>query len=167
MKEATGDVPLLVANAEDAQDWRPDLRVVRDAMRDCGSLGGIYTALSAGDGPVLVVAWDMPFVSSDLLKALIKKSGSFDAVVPESRTEEAVSLEPLCAVYGPTCLAPIRSQLVDEDFRVQGFLANVHLGKLSSEEVQDFGDPGTLFFNVNTPDELKQADELWRDRYQR
>ena len=167
VKEATGNVPLLIANAEDASEWRPDLQVMRDAMRDCGSLGGIYTALSAGEGPVLVVAWDMPFVSADLLKALIKRSGSFDAFLPESRGDEEVSLEPLCAVYGPACLAPIRDRLVDEDFRAQGFLDAVKLGKLSCEEVQDFGDPGTLFFNVNTPDDLKQAEELWRTRYQR
>jgi molybdopterin-guanine dinucleotide biosynthesis protein A len=167
VKEATGDVPLLVANAENASEWRPDLKVMRDAIRDCGSLGGIYTALSAGEGPVLLVAWDMPFVSADLLKALIKRSGSFDAVVPESRVEEEVRLEPLCAIYGPGCLAPIRARLVNEDLRAQGFLESVKLGKLSCEEVQDFGDPGTLFFNVNTPEDLKQAEELWRDRYQR
>ena len=167
VKEATGDIPLLIANAEDASEWQPDLKVIRDAIRDCGSLGGIYTALSAGEGPVLAVAWDMPFVSADLLKALIRRSGSFDAVLPESRGEEEVSLEPLCAVYGPGCLAPIRHRLADEDFRVQGFLDSVKLGKLSCEEVQDFGDPATMFFNVNTPEDLKQAEELWRDLYQR
>jgi len=167
VKEATGDIPLLIANAEDASEWQPDLKVIRDAIRDCGSLGGIYTALSAGEGPVLAVAWDMPFVSADLLKALIRRSGSFDAVLPESRGEEEVSLEPLCAVYGPGCLAPIRHRLADEDFRVQGFLDSVKLGKLSCEEVQDFGDPSTMFFNVNTPEDLKQAEELWRDLYQR
>ncbi|UCD24160.1 MAG: molybdenum cofactor guanylyltransferase [Gemmatimonadota bacterium] len=167
VKEATGDAPLLVANAEDASEWRPDLKVMRDAIRGCGSLGGIYTAVSAGEGHALVVAWDMPFVSADLLKALVNRSGSFDAVLPERRIDDEVSLEPLCAVYGPNCLAPIRSQLVKEDFRVQGFLGAVKAGKIPCDSVQAFGDPATLFFNVNTPDDLKRAEELWRDQYQR
>ena len=64
MRIATGELPLLVANAEDAGSWRDDLKVVQDPRPDCGSLGGIYAAVSAGDGPVLVVAWDMPFVSA-------------------------------------------------------------------------------------------------------
>src|SRR5207302_9552509 len=60
----TGSPPLLVANAPEGPGWRPDLRTVPDVRRDCGSLGGIYTAVASGTGPVLCVAWDMPFVTA-------------------------------------------------------------------------------------------------------
>jgi len=166
VQDATGALPLLVSNAPEAPQWRPDLKVVRDAIRDCGSLGGIYTALSAGDGPVLVVAWDMPFVPVELLKQLIQRADAYDAVVPESRTGES-ELEPFCAVYGQKCLAPIRERLADEDFRVQGFLGAVSVGRLPAVEVDRIGDPATLFFNVNTPEDLEQAEELWRTQTRR
>ena len=166
VQDATGELPFLVSNASEAVRWRPDLRVVRDAIRDCGSLGGIYTALSAGDGPVLVVAWDMPFVPVELLKLLIQRAEDYDAVVPESKTDGS-ELEPLCAVYGQRCLAPIRARLVEEDFRVQGFLDAVRVGRVLAAEIDRIGDPVTLFFNVNTPDDLKQAEDLWRARHQR
>lgn len=161
IKDASGALPLLVSNSPEAADWRPDLRVMRDAIRDCGSLGGIYTALSAGQGPVLVVAWDMPFVTAELLKELMRRADDHDAVVPENGAADA-ELEPLCAVYGEGCLAPIRERLADEDLRAQGFLEAVTVDRVSAETVKRFGDPAMLFFNVNTPDDLKQAEDLWR-----
>src|SRR5205814_578167 len=63
VQSVAGESPLLVANAPDASTWRPDLRTVPDVRPGCGSLGGIYTAVVSGSGPVLCVAWDMPFVS--------------------------------------------------------------------------------------------------------
>ncbi len=162
---ATGETPLLVANAPEATEWRPDLEVRRDALRNCGSLGGIYTALSSGEGPVLVVAWDMPFVPVELLQDMIKRAEGFDAFLPASPSS-AGDLEPLCAVYYPTCLAPIRRCLVDEDFRAQGFLEAVSFGTLPSEDVKRYGKPEVLFFNVNTPDDLERAQEIWSGQNQ-
>src|SRR2546430_11530085 len=54
----------------------------------------------SGPGPVLCVAWDMPFVSSGLLAALVDgaAAGDYDAFLPQSDGRRGV--EPLCAVYG-------------------------------------------------------------------
>src|SRR5438105_11338971 len=94
----TGSLPLLVANAPDASSWRPDLKTIPDKRPGFGSLGGIYTAVAAGSQPVLCVAWDMPFVSTELLRALVAGAGAgrFDAFLPESSGRRG--LEPLCAV---------------------------------------------------------------------
>jgi len=104
----TGEPPLLVANAPDGPTWRPDLRTVPDARPGYGSLGGIYTAVVAGPGPVLCVAWDMPFVTPALLRALVAESAGRDAFLPESDGRRGV--EPLCAVYGPACGPAIERQ---------------------------------------------------------
>jgi len=157
---ATGETPLLVANAPDAGQWAPGLRVVADPRPDCGSLGGIYAALTAGAGPVLVVAWDMPFVSVELLAALAAGASAYDVFLPESGGRRGV--EPFCGVYGPACVDPVVQQLDDEDYRAVGFHTAVRVGHLPLEAVSRFGDPATLFFNVNTPDDLAQAEELWR-----
>jgi molybdopterin-guanine dinucleotide biosynthesis protein A len=160
VQQVTGALPVLVANAPDAGGWRPGLNVARDVRAGCGSLGGIYTAVAAGPGPVLVVAWDMPFVTADLLQALVRSSDGYDAFLPESGGRRG--LEPLCAVYGPACEAAIRGRLDQEDFRAIGFHAAVRVGTLPLEQVASFGDPETLFFNVNTADDLARAEELWR-----
>lgn len=160
VRDATDEAPLLIANAPEAATWRRDLRVSRDIVSDCGSLGGIYTALRAGAGPVLVVAWDMPFVTPHLLRALVEGSGGYDAFLPASDGPRGV--EPFCAVYGEACADPIREHLVREDFRATAFHDAVRVGTIARERVAAFGDPATLFFNVNTPADLARAQELWR-----
>ncbi len=159
---ATGAAPLLVANAPDAAGWRPDLRTIPDVRRDCGSLGGIYTAVVCGAGPVLCVAWDMPFVTLELLRALVEGSAGWDVFLPESDGRRGV--EPLCAVYGPACGPAIERQLARGDLRAIGFHADVKVGTLPLERVRAFGDPVDLFFNVNTPADLERAEAAWRRR---
>lgn len=162
LRTVIGSSPLLVANADDATTWAPGLSVIRDPRPDCGSLGGIYAAVTAGDGPVLLVAWDMPFVSPDLLSALRDGAGDYDVYLPESGGRRGI--EPLCGVYGPVCAAAIARSLDDEDYRAIGFHDAVRVGRLSLDAVRRFGDPDVLFYNVNTPDDLAQAEELWRQR---
>ncbi len=165
MSLATGAPPVIVANDEAAGTWRPELTVVADVQPACGSLGGILTALVTAKGAaVCVAAWDMPFVNADLLKALIKGWKSYDAFLPAS--EGPLGLEPLCGVYGPTCEAHVRRSLADEDYRTTAFHDDVRVGRMRLEDVQAIGDPHVMFFNVNTPDDLAQANELWRAQYQ-
>ena len=164
LRTATGEIPHLIANAPDAAEWRPDLDVVGDAIRNCGSLGGLYTALTISEGPVLIVAWDMPFVPAEIFEALISRFADHDACVPESGGPN-LGLEPLCAVYGPNCIDPVRKQLVDEDLRMSAFFDTVDMVKLPLDEVAKHGDPETIFFNVNTPADLTKAQELWRSQH--
>lgn len=159
---ATGAPPLLVANHPAATDWRPDLTTVSDVRPGLGSLGGIYTAVVAADDPVLCVAWDMPFLDADLLRALIAGSAGLDAFLPESDNRRGV--EPLCAVYGPACGPAMDQQMARGDLRAIGFHEAVRIGTMALAAVRRFGDPATLFFNVNEPADLDRAEALWRQR---
>ena len=156
--EALGAAPLLVANAPDAPTWRPDLRVVADVRPGMGSLGGIYTAVVEAPAPVVCVAWDMPFVTPGLVRALADGLAEWDAFLPESDGRRGV--EPLCAAYGPACAAAIAASLEAGDLRAIGFHHAVRVGRLPLEAVRRLGDPARLFFNVNTADDLARADAL-------
>ena len=169
--QAVTDAPppqLLVANAPDASAWRPDLKTIADARPGFGSLGGIYTAVTAEPGPVLCVAWDMPFVPEGLLRALVEGAGAgagagtYDVFLPESSGPRG--LEPLCAVYGPACGPAIARRLDSGDLKAISFHPDVRVGILSLAQVRAFGDPAELFFNVNTPDDLERAEVLWQRR---
>jgi molybdopterin-guanine dinucleotide biosynthesis protein A len=162
VQEATGQPPVLIANAADADQWHPGLTVVRDLLPQRGSLGGIYTAVTSAQGPVLVVAWDMPFVPVPLLKALVDGSPGYDVFLAESGGKRG--LEPLCGVYGPACGPAIRAALDREDYRAIGFHASVRVGRLPLEEVSRHGDPTLLFYNVNTAEELAEAEAMWQRR---
>jgi molybdopterin-guanine dinucleotide biosynthesis protein A len=158
--EALGALPLLVANDPDAAAWRTGLDVVPDVHPGAGALGGILTAVSADPAPVVCVAWDMPFVPASLLRVLAAELAGADAVLPASGGRRGV--EPMCAGYGPACASPIRAAIAAGDLRAISFHSAVRTCILPAEAVAAYGDPSTLFFNVNSQDDLTQADALWR-----
>jgi molybdopterin-guanine dinucleotide biosynthesis protein A len=160
MRDALGSPPLLVANVPEAASWRSDLRVVADLRPGLGALGGIYTAVMEAPAPVVCVAWDLPFVSAPLIRRLAGGLPDHDAVLP--RSDGPAGVEPLCAAYGPACREAIAANLDAGDLRAVGFHARIRVGILPLAEVALEGDPAFLFFNVNTADDLAQADELWR-----
>ncbi len=158
IQSAIGALPTLIADPATAVEWQHDLSAIGDAIPGCGSLGGIYTALTTSSGPTLVVAWDMPFVSKELLLRLVDGSTGFDAYLPESIGP--LGVEPLCAVYGPGCVSAIEDRLRARDLRTTGFHDRVRIGTIPLAEVQTFGDPETLFLNVNSEADLARARAL-------
>jgi molybdopterin-guanine dinucleotide biosynthesis protein A len=161
LERATGRPPVLIANAPEASEWRPDLPVYRDAVPGHGALSGILTAVEAV-GPALCVAWDMPFVPAALLAELAALLEGADAALPESDSRRG--LEPLCAAYGTACGPAIRAAIARGDVRAIGFHAAVRLARLARADVLQYGDPGVVFFNVNSPDDLARAEVLCRTR---
>ena len=153
---ATDDL-LLIANDPAAGSWLPGVRCAADIRPGLGSLGGIHAALVHAAGPVLVVAWDMPFVPTGLLSALRVAGESADAAVAESGSRRGV--EPLCAYYGPACVSAIERRLDADDRRVIGFFEDVRVARVGADVVARFGDPAIIFMNVNSPDELGLAEE--------
>jgi molybdopterin-guanine dinucleotide biosynthesis protein A len=160
LERATGSFPLLVANAPEARSWHRGLTVIPDVMPNCGCLGGIYTALAHEPGPVLVVAWDMPLLTPQLLAALMSEAAGYDVYLPESLGPREV--EPLCGVYGPGCASPILMSLGARRFEATAFHSAVRLGTMPIRSVRMFGDPERLFFNVNEPADLERAERLLR-----
>ena len=162
---AVCDELLLVANDDSADGWLPGVRRVSDLLVGQGSLGGIHAALAQAGGPVLVVAWDMPFVPASLLAELLAAgmSGGADAVVPESDSKRG--LEPLCAFYGAACLPAIEGRLAAGDRRVVAFYEDVRVSRLDAERVARHGDPSRIFMNVNTPDDLDLAEAHFAEGY--
>ena len=155
LRDVTDDL-LLVANVPEAVQWLPGVPVQRDIVPNAGGLGGMHAALHAAGAPVLIVAWDMPFVPPALLVRLRELGDGADVVVPESGSRRGV--EPLCAFYAPSCLPAIERNLAADDRRVVGFHDQVRVARLPADEVSAFGDPELLFMNVNTPDDLARAE---------
>jgi molybdopterin-guanine dinucleotide biosynthesis protein A len=149
---------LLIANAADAATWLPGVRTERDVRTGFGALGGLHAALAHAGQDIVLVAWDMPFVSGALLGEMrrVGESEGFDAVLPESDGSRR-GVEPLCAWYSHRCLPAVEATLDAGDLRVIGFHDRVRVQRLPLERVSDFGDPARLFANVNTRDDLAQV----------
>lgn len=152
---------LVVANDSAAADWVNGDRVVGDLRKERGSLVGLHAALAHSSEAALVVGWDMPFLSTALLRA-IRATGEqrATAVVPEGEH----GLEPLCAYYPSSYREVAEAQLARGELRMSAFLEKLPaLEVLPRTEVERFGAPRVLFMNVNTSDDLAAADRLARD----
>src|SRR5207247_9152320 len=98
----------LISNAADAHGWLSEVPVVRDLRSEQGALVGIHAALTYARGPVLVVAWDMPFVTAGLLRLIAERAtATAHAVVCEG----IKGWEPCCAWYAPAALPFVTAML--------------------------------------------------------
>ncbi len=120
-----------------------------------GPLGGIYTGLRASrSSHSIVVACDMPFLNTELLRYMVELFGDFDAVVPRL---EAGRMEPLHAIYSKSCLDNMKKRLERNQLGVDSFLSTVRVSYVERAECQRL-DPQLLsFFNINYQSDLDQA----------
>ncbi len=133
------------------------LPVWPDVQPDAGPLGGILTALThAADPETLVVAGDMPFLTSAFLRYLVDASQDTD-VVDVTIPHPVDGYQPLCAVYHQRCLAAIQRHVEAGSLKVTDILSELHVRELDSDELAPFDADGTLFFNLNTPDDYARG----------
>jgi molybdenum cofactor guanylyltransferase len=132
---------------------RPGLETVHDVLPDRGSLGGLYTAVSVADGPVLVVACDMPFVTAPFLAYLLGAVEGADVAIP--RTEDGY--HPLCACYTPACAAPMRRRLDAGHLKVVAALHGLRIHEIGPDELRVFDPDHVLLMNLNTPEDVSRA----------
>lgn len=157
LRGAVDDV-VLVANVADAHAWLEGVRVVRDLRTERGSLVGVHTALASAENGILVVAWDMPFLSSELLMALRQEGEAHScAVVPVT----ASGPEPLCAYYQRSAL-DVANQLLDAgEMRLSRFVdALPCVRRFDASRLSAFGDLDRMFFNVNDAAGLSRAQAM-------
>ena len=164
---AVADEVLIVAN--DDRLAFLGLPIVPDAYPGTGSLGGIYSGLTAARHEhCLVVACDMPFLSVPLLRAMASEPRHYDVLAPhltvgENRQGGGKGVyETLHAIYGRDALPAMRQQLDTGNFRIVGFFPQVRVRPLPEEWLRQHDPDLRSFFNVNTPERLNEAREMRR-----
>ena len=124
----------------------PELPSIPDRYPDGGPLGGILTALdhTAADWN-LIVACDMPEVTTDFLKGLLARAMRSPADVLLPYGPHGLP-EPLCAVYRRRARAVMSHHFARGVRRVTEALAGLEVEPLVVAEVSHFQ-------NVNTPED--------------
>jgi molybdopterin-guanine dinucleotide biosynthesis protein A len=147
---------LVVADAESSLDLPAGVEVVRDRYPDCGPLAGIHAALAAsGKGRLFIAGCDMPFLNAILIRHLFRTAPDVDAVVPRADGKAQC----LHAVYSADCAAVAEELLVSGKRAVERLLEDVDVRYVDEEELRRL-DPGlSSFFNVNTPEDLAEAEK--------
>ena len=158
VKEAAGSVTLI---GDSARLAHLDLPVVADDRPGLGPAGGVYTALRVSETDWnLVVACDMPAVTVEALRAILRQAGITGHFEPSlsphfqpphiqrfcvAALGSGDEPEPLCAVYHRACLPALARAIQDKRLKMRDFL----------KEIEAVGVPfdGPALANVNTPDE--------------
>jgi molybdenum cofactor guanylyltransferase len=149
------------AVANDPAPWAVrHVEVVGDRVMGAGPLAGVAAALSAaGDAEAVVcVAGDLPFLVPALLAAL--RDGAPDA--PALAPRPGGRAEPLCARYSAALRADVEARLADGRLALHELLGESGTVWLTDADLGAL-DPGRLsFVNLNTPDDLRRAEEIAR-----
>ena len=125
-----------------------------DIYPDSGSLGGIFTGLTAASNEWgFVVACDMPFLNTALIRHVLSLRQAHDAVVP---TLDGYP-EPTHSAYSKACLPHIERRLEAGQLRIARFFDDVRVRYVQDDEVDALDAERLSFFNVNTPDDLARA----------
>jgi molybdopterin-guanine dinucleotide biosynthesis protein A len=133
------------------------IKTVADIYPGKGPLAGIYSGLIASSGSrAIAVGCDTPFLSVSLLKYMTQIRPTSDVVIP--RVKEKV--EPLCAVYSRSCLAPIQGLLERNELSITKLFDMVKLRYIEEHEINNLDPEHLSFFNINSQADLDKARKL-------
>ena len=156
LSQVTSETVVVVAEESKAADLNlpPWVRTAADLYPGTGSLGGIFTGLSAAKGKYgVVVACDMPFLNVDLIRFMLDVASDYDAVVPRLQGRP----EPLHAVYSKSCVGPIERCLQADQLKIAIFFEQINVAYLEEDDIEAFDPSHLSFFNVNTQEDLDKA----------
>lgn len=132
----------------------PEALWVPDYFPGSGPAAGIHAGLKAARYPAaFVVAGDMPFVPAEFVEHVLGEMEDSDAVFPLLGDRV-----PVCGAFSTACCAA-----VEEFLRSGGRKLTLLLKRLNVKYIDNYeagAAVGDIFLNVNTPEELKRAQQI-------
>lgn len=154
--QSAGFEPFVVTKADRPLDL-DGIEVILEPDRPRHPLVGIAAAIERAAGrPLLVVACDLPLLTPALLAWLAVQPG--DSVLPRVGGHP----QPLAARYGPEAGNTVRDGLA-RGLPVRTVIEALAPTVIEEEDLARFGSPERLFFNVNTPADLRRAEAFLQD----
>lgn len=152
-----GEETIITTNKPEDYEYL-DLPLVSDEEPGAGALPGLRTALKAAQGDhIFVLACDMPFVNRLLVEHLLGLTSEADVIVPRWQD----TYQTMHAVYArKNCLRAVEKALEKGEQRMISFYSDVKVRPVPPEEVAEIDPQGRSFFNVNTPEDLAEAERL-------
>lgn len=142
--------------AGDRKKFAPFAPVVEDVFPGCGPLAGIHAALRASPTDWnVVLAVDLPFVSSALLHFLLARARDGGTLVTVPRAGKG--WQPLCAVYRRAFADAAETALRAGRYKIDALFDPALTRPVEEADLRSAGFSAEAFRNLNTPEELAQA----------
>jgi iron complex transport system ATP-binding protein len=151
-------MPLLDRVLSRAQQLDCSIDIIReDLFERCGPIGGVLTAFSVSKAArILFLPCDMPFISADFLRLLIKKSQESGRAVFASPVSERGKARPSFPFVLPrSSLATIHKQIDAGEFAIHELAEKLNAQYISPAD-------SNALFNINTRSDLRKAERLIR-----
>ena len=130
--------------------------VVGDIFPGCGPLGGIHAALRASSAELnLIIAVDIPFLSTDLLCYLVERARNSPAAVTVPRFGRG--LQPLCAVYRHAFAESAERALTQGHYKIDALFTDESTQVIGEDDLKGKGFSAEMFRNLNTPEDLARS----------
>ena len=140
----------------DAAKFREFAPVVEDEFRGCGPLGAIHAALRASQAELnLMLAVDVPFVSSEFLQFLIERARESKAIVTVAQVKER--RQPLCAVYRREFADTAENALRAGRYKIDALFETKTTQMIDEKQLSAAGFSAEMFRNLNTPADLEEV----------
>lgn len=135
-----------------------DIKIIKDILKANSPLSGIHAGLSNMDADyAFCIGCDTPFLMGGVVEILANEiEPNADVIVPYSGTY----FQPLCAIYSKRCAPLIEGQLSKNDLKVDNLFSKARIKTIPYEIFQQVDENLVSFFNVNSPEDLKYAEQL-------
>lgn len=145
-------VDALILNTN-ANNISAELKVVPDIGDAAGPLSGLYTVLcyarDNGFDKVVTVAGDTPFIPNDLVLRFMEHAHNA-AVVAKSDDR----IHPIIGLWDVSLIAHVKTALENNELKMMNFIKNYAAFEVVWDQEID------PFFNINTAEDLKKAEEI-------
>jgi len=136
--------------------------VVGDTNVGIGPLEAIRTALSNAATPrVILVACDLPFVTTELFRFILRASEDHYATVPVGPDGK---LEPLCAVYHREALPAVNDLIEDGHRKIRLVFDRVPTRVIAFDQLAHLSESQLFFENINTPEDYLRIRSSKREK---
>lgn len=150
---------ILVTNQPQAYKvYIPDqVQIISDIIPGGGPLSGIHAGLArAENSHIFAVACDMAFLNVNLISYMLSLTPGYDCVVPRI----GPYFQPLFAIYSYRCLPAIEAALLAGDPKISRIYDTVATYYVDENRIKQFDEPEVIFFNINSPLDLREAEKL-------
>jgi len=155
-RELFDEIILVTNSPEKFLEW--DLLIVADLFPIRSSLTGIHAGLFYATNPhAFISACDTPFLKKEMVETVIGRiEAQIDIVMPET----SAGFEPLCAAYSKRCLEAAQNNLEQEKLKITRTFRKSRIKTISEKVLRQIDPELRSFFNINTPGDLQQAEEM-------
>lgn len=142
-------------------------KLTSDIIKGKGPLGGIHAGLLAAESEfVFAIACDMPYINLDYIehmKCVMESSIEAGEDIDACITLKGEWIEPFNAFYRKSLVKSIEEHLESDKRAVYSLLKQLNTTYISEFEARRFSPDWSMFFNMNTMEELRQYSQVTQE----